>query len=267
MRTFGGAMGDDHLDDIYHLLDAGGSKWIVIVLGRSSQSALWAADVLRSHPDRTGILVLRAPRTGDENDAISDLIETFSIRLVLSGAGDGNGHRHVAVENDAGASTHYIHSDFGQRPLGGEAFLRLFVFRRDGTARVLSYSPLHDVFLTGPDQQLDIDVEPTPVAPPPYRIASTVARAQGRILLAAMANYRLNHNRRPPDLQTLTRPDPDNFNDVYIDEIPLDPWGSPYVYRVEEVDGRRVAVIVSLGQDGQPGGEGADADIVVGEGD
>jgi general secretion pathway protein G len=39
--------------------------------------------------------------------------------------------------------------------------------------------------------------------------------------------------------------------------LPLDPWGHPYVYRVE---GRR-GTVHSLGRDGQVGGKGEDADI------
>ncbi len=45
----------------------------------------------------------------------------------------------------------------------------------------------------------------------------------------------------------------------YIDKLPKDPWGNPYQYLSpgikDEVD------VFSLGADGQPGGEGNDADI------
>ena len=45
----------------------------------------------------------------------------------------------------------------------------------------------------------------------------------------------------------------------YLDRLPKDPWGHPYLYlspgRNGEID------VVSLGADGQPGGEGNDADI------
>lgn len=41
-------------------------------------------------------------------------------------------------------------------------------------------------------------------------------------------------------------------------EIPLDPWGSPYIY--ENTDGRKYR-ITSLGPDRQAGGEGNDEDI------
>lgn len=46
----------------------------------------------------------------------------------------------------------------------------------------------------------------------------------------------------------------------FIKRLPLDPWGNPYQYEYPGQDGR-VLDIYSLGADGQPGGEGLDADI------
>lgn len=45
----------------------------------------------------------------------------------------------------------------------------------------------------------------------------------------------------------------------YMDKIPLDPWGSPYIYISPGVRGEYD--IISLGADGVEGGEGYDADI------
>ena len=45
--------------------------------------------------------------------------------------------------------------------------------------------------------------------------------------------------------------------------MPVDPWGNAYVYRAPGRDGPYD--LMSLGADGQPGGEGVDADIVNGE--
>ncbi len=47
----------------------------------------------------------------------------------------------------------------------------------------------------------------------------------------------------------------------YIRELPTDPWGRPYQYRVPGIDGKPFDVY-SLGADGQPGGEGENADIL-----
>jgi general secretion pathway protein G len=45
----------------------------------------------------------------------------------------------------------------------------------------------------------------------------------------------------------------------YVDKLPKDPWGNPYLYLSPGVKGE--VDIFSLGADGQPGGTGNDADI------
>ncbi|MBZ4334175.1 type II secretion system protein GspG [Corallococcus interemptor] len=45
-----------------------------------------------------------------------------------------------------------------------------------------------------------------------------------------------------------------------LDSTPLDPWGHPYVYRMEGKTG----AVLSLGSDGKPGGTGDAADIFSG---
>jgi len=49
-----------------------------------------------------------------------------------------------------------------------------------------------------------------------------------------------------------------NWNpDGYLDKLPIDPWGNPYVYFG---DGQEY-IVKSYGGDGQEGGEGKNADI------
>ena len=45
----------------------------------------------------------------------------------------------------------------------------------------------------------------------------------------------------------------------YLDKLPADPWGRPYQYLSPGLHGE--VDVLSLGADGQPGGEGKDADI------
>lgn len=53
---------------------------------------------------------------------------------------------------------------------------------------------------------------------------------------------------------------PKNYRkEGYLDRVPKDPWGSPYVYLCPGAHGDYD--IVSYGADGVPGGEGEDADI------
>ena len=53
---------------------------------------------------------------------------------------------------------------------------------------------------------------------------------------------------------------PKNYRkEGYLDRVPKDPWGSPYVYLCPGTHGDYD--IMSYGADGVPGGEGEDADI------
>ncbi|MFQ5692592.1 MAG: type II secretion system major pseudopilin GspG [Nitrospinota bacterium] len=45
----------------------------------------------------------------------------------------------------------------------------------------------------------------------------------------------------------------------YMEKIPLDPWGNPYVYELQE-DGQSYEILY-YGAGGQPGGEGNEQDI------
>ncbi|MDR2307275.1 MAG: type II secretion system major pseudopilin GspG [Paucimonas sp.] len=84
----------------------------------------------------------------------------------------------------------------------------------------------------------------------------------------ALDMYRLDNLRFPSNEQGLAalakqptvEPLPRNWrSDGYIRRLPEDPWGSPYQYRMPGEHGR--VDVYSLGADGQPGGEGLDADL------
>lgn len=93
----------------------------------------------------------------------------------------------------------------------------------------------------------------------------TVARAQIDVLSKSVDNFRLDVGRFPTaeeGLQSLVvRPaSADKWNGPYLKkEVPLDPWGHPYVYQVPGAKGDYA--VISYGRDGQPGGTGEDADI------
>jgi general secretion pathway protein G len=109
------------------------------------------------------------------------------------------------------------------------------------------------------------------VAPNMFRSADkarvTQARTQIDALMTALGEYKLDTGLFPTTEQGLeslrVKPaDANIWNGPYLQkEIPKDPWGHDYIYRFpgEHGDGPD---IVSLGQDGQPGGEGFAADIV-----
>jgi general secretion pathway protein G len=94
----------------------------------------------------------------------------------------------------------------------------------------------------------------------------TAAKTDVGNLMQALKLYRLDNQRYPtPEqglqalvLQPTTGPAPLNWK-PYIDKLPNDPWGRPYQYMNPGVKGE--IDVLSLGADGQPGGEGKNADI------
>ena len=92
------------------------------------------------------------------------------------------------------------------------------------------------------------------------------ARQDVATIVQALKLYRLDNGRYPTTEQGLaalvtqpaTEPLPTNWK-ACLDVLPKDPWGKPYQYanpgQHGEID------VWSMGADGQPGGEGNDADI------
>lgn len=82
------------------------------------------------------------------------------------------------------------------------------------------------------------------------------ARAQIESFMTALQRFNLDEARFPSASEGLEAIRP------YLDkEIPLDPWGNPYVYRFPGEHGPGPEILC-FGSDGQPGGEDAAADIV-----
>lgn len=94
------------------------------------------------------------------------------------------------------------------------------------------------------------------------------ARQDLSTLMQALKLYKLDNYRYPTTaqgLQALTSlppapPVPANWKaGGYIERLPKDPWGNPYLYLSPGV--KREIDIFTYGADGQPGGTGNDADI------
>jgi general secretion pathway protein G len=85
--------------------------------------------------------------------------------------------------------------------------------------------------------------------------------------MTALGAYKLDTGLFPPTDLGLNalRVKPQNLNQwqgPYLpQEIPMDPWARPYLYRYPSEQGDEPE-IMSYGADGQPGGEGNNADIV-----
>ncbi len=92
------------------------------------------------------------------------------------------------------------------------------------------------------------------------------ARTQVEAIARALESYRLDNGAYPSAASGLAalRSRPANqprWNGPYLQkDVPLDPWGNPYVYRPVAANGRDFE-LYSLGRDGRPGGAGDNADI------
>jgi general secretion pathway protein G len=94
----------------------------------------------------------------------------------------------------------------------------------------------------------------------------TAAKTDVGNLMNALKLYRLDNRNYPTAEQGLNAlvvkptvgPAPLNWN-PYIDKLPNDPWGRPYQYMNPGVKGE--VDVLSLGADGQAGGDGKNADI------
>lgn len=93
------------------------------------------------------------------------------------------------------------------------------------------------------------------------------ARAQISDFMNALGIYRLDAGTYPPTSlgMSVLRVKPDNavqWNGPYLPkDVPLDPWGRAYLYKYPGDHGDDPDLI-SLGADGEPGGDGINADIV-----
>ncbi len=93
----------------------------------------------------------------------------------------------------------------------------------------------------------------------------SVAKAQMQMFETSLDTYFLDVGNYPKNLQELRSSNAKGWAGPYLKkELPLDPWGNPYQLQVPGANGEPY-LIVSLGKDNQVGGEGEDADIVVGQ--
>lgn len=98
---------------------------------------------------------------------------------------------------------------------------------------------------------------------------TSTARAQIEIFALALDSFRLDNDRYPTTEEGLSalRQSPDgpissSWRGPYLrKEVPTDPWNRPYVYRSPGTVNPGSYDLLSLGRDGEEGGEGEDADI------
>ncbi|MEW6072346.1 MAG: type II secretion system major pseudopilin GspG [Planctomycetota bacterium] len=99
------------------------------------------------------------------------------------------------------------------------------------------------------------------VLPNIFIAKGTKARADIVTLSEAVEQWAmLNSGTFPDSLEVLVQPDEDGQKLIKGDRIPKDPWGNEYGYE-QPTRGNTEPRVFSYGADGQPGGEGNDADI------
>ena len=100
----------------------------------------------------------------------------------------------------------------------------------------------------------------------PDEAKRVAAKADIATLVSQLKIYRLDNGNYPTTEQGLvalvqkpsTNPVPQNWK-PYLDRLPKDPWQGDYQYLYPGVKGE--IDVFSLGADGEPGGEGKNADI------
>jgi general secretion pathway protein G len=102
----------------------------------------------------------------------------------------------------------------------------------------------------------------------PDEARAVAAKQDLASIMQALNLYRLDNNRYPSTEQGLAalvqkptvEPMPSNYKPGgYLSKLPVDPWGKPYQFLSPGV--KSDIDVMSLGADGKPGGEGADADL------
>jgi general secretion pathway protein G len=102
----------------------------------------------------------------------------------------------------------------------------------------------------------------------PDEARMAAARQDIFTIMQSLKLYKLDNRRYPTTEQGLAAlvqkpsqaPLPQNWSaGGYLERLPNDPWGQPYQYLNPGLHGE--IDVMSFGADGQPGGQGVDADI------
>ena len=88
------------------------------------------------------------------------------------------------------------------------------------------------------------------------------AMAQMQMLSTSLDTYRLDVGDYPASLAQLRSDTKPGWDGPYLPrDVPMDPWGHPYLYKVPGEGGQPYS-LRSYGKDGSEGGEGDGEDIV-----
>lgn len=166
----------DRLENNYQYMEAGGRKFVILGLefGPRADVLRWANEVAAKHKDREIILTTHAFIYSDDtrydwkkygkkqiwnphdyqvakatNDDVSDGEEIWekliskhgNFIMTLNGHVLHDGLGRIATSTPAGRSIPQILVNFQMRPKGGDGWLRLLEFKKDGSVQTWDYSP------------------------------------------------------------------------------------------------------------------------------
>ena len=100
----------------------------------------------------------------------------------------------------------------------------------------------------------------------PEQARRTKAAVDIRNIESALALFKTDTGRYPTTAEGLNalvvNPGIPNYNaSGYLEKLPIDPWGKPYIYICPGLHGKGDYDIKSFGPDGESGGQGLNADI------
>jgi len=177
----------------YWTFEAAGQEWLVLALefGPRRPVVAWAREILARYPERRAILVTHAylysddtrydlegrtyqhfnprhynwlqnvpGRMYDGEGLWRDLVSSQpSVAFVLSGHVLNDGVGRLASRGLAGNVVHQLLANYQNGPNGGDGFLRLLEFQRDGRrVYVKTYSPLRDEYKTDAQNQFVLEL-------------------------------------------------------------------------------------------------------------
>jgi 3',5'-cyclic AMP phosphodiesterase CpdA len=179
--TFGGAWQEGRLENTYHLFSGGGQDFILLALEWAPRDEViaWGNEIMRSYPDRLGILATHAylnqdgqrydhrsvtsPQdfnphlystpgpVNDGEELWQKLVRHHRFVMTLNGHVLGRSTGYLASRTDRGTTCHQMLSNYQTRAWGGDGYLRLIECLPNQTVRVFAYSALHDRILPDPD--------------------------------------------------------------------------------------------------------------------
>ena len=179
LPTFGGVYDQEpeRMENSFHLFEAGDRKFLVLCLefGPRKDVVRWANEVVAKHADREAILITHAYMYFDDsrydwktlgkkqhwnpheyvvakttNDDVMDGTELWdnlvskheNFILTLNGHVLDDGLGRMISQTPAGRDVHQLLVNYQIRPNGGDGWLRLLEFKKDGTVQTYDYSPV-----------------------------------------------------------------------------------------------------------------------------